>query len=46
MCRPRAGLHRRHLGSIGEAQLPALADRDLIEHHVAPVIVKPQALEV
>ncbi len=38
---------RRHLGSMGEAELPAaLADRDLIEHHVARVIVKPQALEV
>jgi hypothetical protein len=31
---------------MGEAELPALADRDLIEHHVARVIVKPQAPEV
>ena len=38
---------RRHLAAMGEAELPtALADRDLIEHHVARVIVKPQALEV
>ena len=38
---------RRHLGSMAEAGPPtALADRDLIERHVARVIVTPQALEV
>jgi site-specific DNA recombinase len=38
---------RRHLGSMGEAEPPtATADRDLIELHVARVIVNPQALEV
>ena len=38
---------RRHLGSMGEAELPtALVDRDLIKRHVARVVVKPQALEV
>jgi site-specific DNA recombinase len=38
---------RRHLGSMGEAEPPtALADRDLIELHVARVIVKPQALDL
>jgi hypothetical protein len=32
---------------MGEAEPPAaLADRELIERHVARVIVKPQALEV
>jgi hypothetical protein len=38
---------RRHLGSRTEAGPPtALADRDLIERHVARVIVTPHALEV
>ena len=38
---------RRYLGSMAEAGPPtALADRDLIERHVARVIVTPQALEV
>ena len=38
---------RRLLGSMGEAEPPtATADRNLIEHHVARVIVKPQALDV
>jgi site-specific DNA recombinase len=38
---------RRHLGSMGEAELPTtLAERELIERHVARAIVKPQALEV
>ena len=39
---------RRHLGSMAEAGPPTalLADRDLIERHVARVIVTPQALEV
>jgi site-specific DNA recombinase len=38
---------RRHLGSMGDGEpMTATADRDLIEHHVARVIVKPQALEV
>jgi hypothetical protein len=38
---------RRHLGSMGDGEpTTATADRDLIEHHVARVIVKPQALEV
>ena len=34
---------RRHLAAMGDGEP---ADRDLIEHHVARVIVKPQALEV
>jgi hypothetical protein len=34
-------------GLMGEAEPPTTtADRDLIEHHVARVIVKPQALDV
>jgi hypothetical protein len=38
---------RRHLGSRAEGGPPtALADRDLIERHVARVMVTPQALEV
>ena len=38
---------RRHLASTGEGEAPTgLADRELIEGHVARVIVKPQALEV
>jgi site-specific DNA recombinase len=37
---------RRHLASTAEAGPPSLADRDLIERHVARVIVAPQALEV
>jgi site-specific DNA recombinase len=42
----RDGL-RRHLGSMGDGEpMTATADRDLIEHRVARVIVKPQALEV
>ena len=38
------GAGRPHMGD-GEPA-PATADRDLIERHVARVIVKPQALEV
>jgi hypothetical protein len=35
---------RRHLGSMGESELlTTLAERELIERHVARVIVKPQA---
>ena len=38
---------RRHLAASGEVEPPTtLADRELIERHVARVIVKPQALEV
>ncbi|MFZ0496373.1 MAG: recombinase family protein [Methylocella sp.] len=38
---------RRHLAAMGDGEpAPATADRDLIERHVARVIVKPQALEV
>ena len=38
---------RRHLGSMRDGEpATATADRDLIERHVARVIVKPQALEV
>ena len=38
---------RRHLAAMDAADhQTALADRDLIERHVARVIVKPQALEV
>ena len=38
---------RRHLGSMGDGgPTTATADRDLIEHHVARVIIKSQALEV
>jgi DNA invertase Pin-like site-specific DNA recombinase len=38
---------RRHLAAMDAAEpQTVLADRDLIEHHVARVIVKPQALEV
>ena len=38
---------RRHLAAMGGGEpAPATADRDLIERHVARVIVKPQALEV
>jgi hypothetical protein len=38
---------RRHLGSMAAAgPSTALADRDLIERHVARVIVTPQAVEV
>ena len=38
---------RKHLASMGEAEHPtAMADRDLIEHYVERVIIKPQALEV
>jgi hypothetical protein len=36
---------RTHLAAMGDGE-PAPADRDLIERHVARVIVKPQALEV
>ena len=37
----------RHLAAMGEAEPPAaLADRELIERHVARVIIKPRALEV
>jgi site-specific DNA recombinase len=38
---------RRHLAAIGDGE-PAMttADRELIECHVARVIIKPQALEV
>jgi site-specific DNA recombinase len=38
---------RRHLAAMGDGEpATATADRDLIERHVARVIVKPQALEV
>jgi site-specific DNA recombinase len=38
---------RTHLAAMGDGEpAPATADRDLIERHVARVIVKPQALEV
>src|ERR1700682_238111 len=38
---------RRHLAAMDAAEpQTVLADRDLIEHHVSRVIVKPQALEV
>jgi site-specific DNA recombinase len=36
-----------HLAAMGDGEpAPATSDRDLIERHVARVIVKPQALEV
>jgi hypothetical protein len=45
-CLVRDGV-RRHLAAMGEPDPPAaLADRELIERHVARAIVKPQALEV
>jgi hypothetical protein len=38
---------RSHLAAMGEAEsATALADRELIERHVAHVIVKPETLEV
>jgi hypothetical protein len=38
---------RRHLAVMGDGEpATATADRDLIERHVARVIVKPQALKV
>jgi site-specific DNA recombinase len=38
---------RRHLAAMGDGEpATATADRDLIERHVARVIVKPQALDV
>ena len=38
---------RRHLAASGEVEPPtALADRELIERHVARVSIKPQSLEV
>jgi hypothetical protein len=38
---------RRHLAAIGDGEpATALADRELIERHVARVIVKPQSVEV
>ncbi|MDQ6869651.1 MAG: recombinase family protein [Pseudomonadota bacterium] len=38
---------RRHLAAMDAVEpQTVLADRDLIEHHVSRVIVKPQALEV
>jgi site-specific DNA recombinase len=38
---------RKHLEAVEEAEpAAALPDRELIEHHVAQVIVTPQALEV
>src|ERR1700687_1665113 len=33
---------RRHLAALGKEPPAALADRDLIEHHVTRVVVKPQ----
>ena len=37
---------RRHLAALGKEPPTILADRELIERHVARVIIKPQALEV
>jgi hypothetical protein len=38
---------RRHFAAIGDGEpTTTTADRDLIERHVARVIIKPQALEV
>jgi hypothetical protein len=38
---------RRHLATTSGTELSAaFADRELVERHVARVIIKPQALEV
>jgi site-specific DNA recombinase len=37
---------RRHLAAVGKDPPAALADRELIERHVARVIVTPQGLEI
>jgi site-specific DNA recombinase len=37
---------RRHLATLGKEPPAAVADRELIERHIARVIVTPQALEV
>jgi hypothetical protein len=37
---------RRHLAAMGKEVPAGLADRELIERHIARVVVKPQTLEV
>jgi len=37
---------RRHLAAIGKEAPTVLADRELIERHVARVVVKPQTLDI
>ena len=37
---------RRHLAAVGKEPPTILADRELIERHVASVVVKPQTLDI
>jgi len=37
---------RRHLAAVGKGPPTILADRELIERHVARVVVKPQTLDI